>query len=137
VGRATVIDVSDITGEISAERIVERAASGDLARVLLRSNRSIANGTFPEAWPSLAPDALEYLLGDGGMKLLGTDSPSVDDRHSKALRNHRTIFGAGAYVLENLDLRATEPGVWELLALPLNVAGLDAAPVRAFLRTIS
>jgi arylformamidase len=68
------------------------------------------------------------------MKLLGVDAPSVDDRESKTLQNHIDIFRAGAYVLENLDLRAIEPGVYELVALPLRVAGLDAAPVRAFLR---
>jgi arylformamidase len=68
------------------------------------------------------------------MKLLGVDAPSVDARDSKTLSNHVLLFTTGAFILENLDLRSIEPGVYELVALPLRVAGLDAAPVRAFLR---
>jgi len=40
-------------------------------------------------------------------------------------------------VLENLDLRAVPPGRYELVAPPLKVHGLDAAPVRAVLRPIT
>jgi arylformamidase len=39
----------------------------------------------------------------------------------------------GVCVLENLDLREAEPGEYVLDALPMKVAGLDAAPVRAVL----
>jgi arylformamidase len=45
------------------------------------------------------------------------------------------LFDNGAYVLENIDLRAVAPGRYELIALPQRLAGLDAAPVRALLRT--
>jgi arylformamidase len=102
--------------------------------VLLRTGRSIAGGEFPESWPTLSNEALLFLLGSGQMKLLGVDAPSVDDRHSKTLENHVNVFTLGCYVLENLDLREIDAGEYELLALPLRVAGLDAAPVRAFLR---
>jgi arylformamidase len=37
-------------------------------------------------------------------------------------------------VLENLNLRAVTPGLYELLAAPLSIEGADAAPVRALLR---
>ncbi len=134
IGRAMVIDVSDIEGEISKDQILERAPAEEFERVLLRTGCCIASGEFPGAWPVLSRDALYHLLGIGNMKLLGVDAPSVDDRESKTLNNHVNLFTTGAYILENLDLRAIEPGVYELVALPLRVAGLDAAPVRAFLR---
>jgi arylformamidase len=129
-----VIDVSDIEGEITKDQIVDRAPANEFERVLLRTGCSIASGTFPGAWPVLSRDALYHLLGVGKLKLLGVDAPSVDDRESKTLVNHVSLFTTGAYILENLDLSAIEPGVYELVALPLRVAGLDAAPVRAFLR---
>jgi arylformamidase len=68
--------------------------------------------------------------------LLGVDCPSVDDRESKTLAVHHALFDGGAFVLENLDLRGVTPGRWELLALPLRVGAMDAAPVRAFLRPL-
>ena len=36
-------------------------------------------------------------------------------------------------ILENLVLADVAPGDYELIALPLKLAGLDAAPVRAVL----
>ncbi len=64
------------------------------------------------------------------------DAPSVDQRESKTLPVHHMIFSGGAFVLENLDLRRVPDGRYELLALPLKVMALDAAPVRAVLRDL-
>jgi len=134
IGRATVIDVADLSGAISLDQLKERTHGKELERVLLRTGRTIADGEFPREWPWLSNDALTHLLGLGNMQLLGVDAPSVDARDSKTLHNHASIFTTGAYILENLDLREIGPGTYELVALPLSVAGLDAAPVRAFLR---
>ena len=69
-----------------------------------------------------------------GLRLLGVDAPSVDARDSKTLEVHHALFEGGAYVLENLDLRDVEDGEHELIAFPLKLLALDAAPVRAVLR---
>jgi arylformamidase len=37
-------------------------------------------------------------------------------------------------IIEGLDLRAVEPGPYELLCLPLRIVGSDGAPARALLR---
>jgi arylformamidase len=74
-------------------------------------------------------------LTERGLRLLGVDAPSVDARHSTQLEVHHALFGGGAYVLENLDLRGVHTGHYELIALPQRLAGLDAAPVRAVLRS--
>lgn len=60
----------------------------------------------------------------------------MDERESKSLEVHQALFGGGASVLENLDLRAVPEGRYELIALPLRLVGLDAAPVRAVLRSL-
>ena len=39
-------------------------------------------------------------------------------------------------ILEGLKLDHVAPGTYELIALPLKLEGLDAAPVRAILRTL-
>ena len=47
------------------------------------------------------------------------------------LRMGKTRF----IILENLDLRAAAPGTYELIALPLKIAGAEGSPIRAVLRT--
>jgi arylformamidase len=40
----------------------------------------------------------------------------------------------GIAILESVNLSQIEPGVYELIALPLKVGGGDGSPVRAILR---
>lgn len=128
-GPAVVVDLSTYDGALGADTV---GALVGTERLLVRTGRSIATGTFPASWPWLADDALDALLR-GGLRLLGVDAPSVDDRESKALTAHRTLFSRGAFVLENLDLRRVSPGRYHLSAYPVCWAGTDAAPVRAVL----
>jgi arylformamidase len=74
-------------------------------------------------------------LAARGVKLIGMDFPSVDHLDSKDLPIHHEIGRAGLFILESLDLCAAEPGVYDLIALPLRIAGADGSPVRAVLRT--
>lgn len=104
-------------------------------RILCRTNQSVSHDAFPDAWPALSEDAADWLTNNG-LRLWGTDAPSVDARPSKELPVHHALFSAGAYVLENLALRDVVPGVYELLAQPLAIHGADAAPVRAMLRAV-
>lgn len=136
-GSAVLLDVSDEDGDIALERVVGALDAGGLGgahieRLLLRTGRSIADGRFPDRWPALTTECASALV-DRGLRLLGVDCPSVDDRDSKSLDVHHALLGAGACVLENLDLRGVSPGVYLLEAMPMRVVGLDAAPVRAVL----
>lgn len=132
IGPAWVSDVRGVHGEIGVDAL--RLPDGAvIERLLLRCGATIAEGTFPASWPSLSQECIAALLGRG-LRLFGVDSPSVDDRESKDLRNHHLLFDGGAFVLENLDLRDIEAGAWDLVAPPLKLDGLDAAPVRAVLR---
>lgn len=102
-------------------------------RLLCRTGYSVARGVFPEEWPALDAEAAEW-LALRGLRLWGTDAPSVDAKSSTSLPVHHVLFRQSAYVLENLALQHVEPGPYELIAQPLAVVGADAAPVRALLR---
>jgi arylformamidase len=131
IGRARVLDVSgEADGPLAIGADDPRVAGCE--RLLLRTGRTIASGRFPGAWPALTA-ASAAALAAAGLRLLGVDAPSVDERESKQLEVHHALFGAGAYVLENLDLSGVQPGDYDLVALPLRLGGLDAAPVRAVL----
>jgi len=135
-GLAHVVDVRDLKGAITLEMLSERLRLPEPMRVLLRTGASVAEGRFPVAWAWL-DDAAATALALRGLRLLGTDAPSVDARDSKTLRTHHACFDHGACVLENVDLRDVSSGTYELRALPMRLQGLDAAPVRALLRSVS
>lgn len=132
VGRAMVIDATGAEGELTIELLDQLGVPPQLERLLLRTGRTVAAGTFPTAWPSIAESAVRVLLGRG-LRLLGVDSPSVDARDSTTLAVHHMLFSGGAFNLENLDLRRVPAGEYDLVALPLKLMALDAAPVRAVL----
>ena len=133
IGPALVVDVGSVPRDLGTEW-AERVPDGT-ARLLLRTGASIASGTFPADWPALSA-AAAVLLVRRGVRLLGVDAPSVDRRESKTLAVHHALFSGGAQVLENLDLRDVAEGEYELAAAPVRWAGVDAAPVRAVLRSV-
>jgi arylformamidase len=51
-------------------------------------------------------------------------------RHTWARLGHSIV------ILEGLVLRDVAAGIYELIALPLKLAGFDGSPVRAILRTL-
>lgn len=102
-------------------------------RVLVRTNHCDDKTKFPARIPTLAPDMPGW-LGAQGVKLIGLDLPSVDQIDDPSMQVHHRLDAANILILENLDLRAAEPGVYELIALPLKLAGAEGSPIRAVLR---
>jgi arylformamidase len=75
------------------------------------------------------------MLVAAGVRLVGIDTPSVDAAASEAHETHRILAAADIVILENLVLDHVQPGLYELLALPLKLTGMDASPVRAILQS--
>jgi arylformamidase len=134
LGQTQVLGVEGPPRDLDVDEILPRLPRGT-TRVLLRTGVSIAGGLFPTDWPALTVAAAQSMVASGVI-LLGVDAPSVDRRTSKSLAVHHALFGGGACVLENLDLSGVVDGIYELIAPPLRIAGLDAAPVRALLRPL-
>jgi arylformamidase len=99
---------------------------------MLKTGCSVATGSFPDEWPSLTESCARTLIGLG-LRLLAVDAPSVDLRDSKSLAVHKMLFQGNACIIENLDLRRTPAGAYELIAFPVKMMALDAAPLRAIL----
>ena len=102
-------------------------------RVLFRTDAWQDRTRFPDAIPTLEPN-VPAILGERGVILVGFDLPSVDELDSKTLPIHYGLAASGIMILEGLDLLGVVPGNYELIALPLRLAGADGAPVRAILR---
>jgi arylformamidase len=99
----------------------------------------LATGTYPdpdrfeEGFAALSPELVEH-LADAGVRLIGIDTPSVDLFSSKDLPAHTACLRRDLAILEGLVLKGVPDGIYELIALPLPLAGFDASPVRAILR---
>ena len=66
------------------------------------------------------------------MTLVGIDTLSIE-AVTRDYPVHRTLLGAGVVIVEGLDLSAAAPGPYQLVCLPLRIAGGDGAPARAVL----
>ncbi len=105
------------------------------ARVLLYTGQSAHWTHFPRDFAALEPDLIRAFSARG-VKLIGTDAPSVDPLESKTLEAHRACFETGMYLLEGLVLEGVPEGEYELICLPLPLVGADGAPARAILRDL-
>ncbi len=125
-------------GEVE-RALVDAAAfpgvGGKLERLLVRT-LDRAYESFPERFPHFTAEGAAALARQPGLRLVGIDTFSVDAVDSKDLPAHRALFAAGIVLLEGLELAVAAPGRYELVALPLKLAGADASPVRAVLRTL-
>lgn len=128
MGPAVVLDGADEVGLDGGalEKAVPRGY-----RVLVRWGRT-DHRAFPEEVTPVPPAWIRR-LAERDVPLLGTDAPSLDAVDSRELPAHRACVDEGIQILENLALSHVEPGRYELRALPLRIAGADAAPVRAVL----
>ncbi|QPF74619.1 arylformamidase [Roseateles sp. DAIF2] len=133
LGPCRVIHAIDCGPLIRIEHL--RHAAADLPpRVLVRCMQKADTAWNPE-FSAYAPETVEWLAAQG-VRLIGLDTPSVDPASSKLLPSHQQLLRLNLRVLENLVLDEVPEGDFELIALPLKLAGACASPVRAVLRTL-
>jgi arylformamidase len=117
---------------VEPAHVADALASG-VERLLIRTYARAPLQRWDPDFAAVAPATVE-LLARHGILLIGIDTPSLDPQESKTMDAHKAVRRYGLSILESLVLDAVEPGDYELIALPLALAGLDAAPVRAVLR---
>jgi arylformamidase len=134
IGPARVIDAR---GESPLCGFDEIASALDNAppRLLFRLMDRLDPMMWPTGFRALAPEAVER-LALRGIRLIGVDVPSIDPETSTGLPSHMVCRAHDLRIIENLVLADVIPGDYELIALPLKLAGLDAAPLRAILRRV-
>lgn len=138
VGPCLVVHVFDAGAAVSSRAIAARLDSlgaPAVERLLVRTWRRAPTAWRPD-FAAIAPEAIGF-LAERGCRLIGVDTPSLDPEASKTMEAHKRILAADMRVLEGLALDDAAEGRYELIALPLKLAGLDAAPVRAILRTLA
>jgi arylformamidase len=130
IGRVLVVDAraGDVIGEDAIAGIDVAAEE----RILFRTRDDVDETRFPKAIKAISP-ALARRLADAGVRLVGTDAPSVDPLDSKTLDAHHALARGRVAILENAVLSAVPAGRYFLVALPLRLTEADSSPVRAVL----
>jgi arylformamidase len=130
VGAALVIDARG--RPVLDETVLDGVRLDGVERILFRTREVVDETEFPPVFAAIAP-ALAERLGDAGVRLVGTDAPSVDPFDSKTLDAHHALAARGLAILENLVLDDVPAGRYMLVALPLRLVEADSSPVRAVL----
>ena len=136
MGDTTVADLRGIAGSIGPDELEGSSLSGEITRLLLRTDNSalwaVDPPSFTDEYVSLSPDGAHWVV-DKGIRLIGIDFLSIEARGAPGHPTHRTLLEAGVVILEGLDLSGVEPGEYTLVCFPLKIAGGYGAPTRAVL----
>jgi arylformamidase len=83
-------------------------------------------------------EAAAKAIVDAGIKLIGIDYLSIEAPGAVGHPVHITLLQKEIVILEGVDLRAVQPGDYELICLPLKYVGGngDGSPARTILREI-
>jgi arylformamidase len=141
MGEAEVVEVPDQIRVIEEDFVTANCVNGS-QRILFKTRNSAfwshpENG-FREDYTYISPAAAGRLV-ELGVRLVGIDYLSVEQFKSVTFQTHHTLLSSGVVILEGLDLREVTRGSYELICLPLKIAGGsgDGAPARVILRTLN
>ena len=129
IGRCRVIDVSGTESSTIAAADLKGKLRG-VKRLLLKTRFSDRD-TFTKEYPSLAYDAA-CSITENGIECVGIDSPSIESYNCDG-SVHCHLLSKGCIIIELLDLSDVLEGDYEMVALPLRLAGLDGSPARVVL----
>jgi kynurenine formamidase len=82
-------------------------------------------------FPGVHPEAAAWLVRERQIKAIGIDTASIDYGQSTGFETHVALLSRNEPVFENLgDLRDLPVQGFELIALPMKIAGGTGGPLR-------
>lgn len=138
IGPAVVAELSDLE-VIAAHDLEALNLPADTRRLLLRTRNSAiwqrGDREFHTDFVALTVEAAQWVVARG-IRLIGVDYLSVQIFQGDP-QTHIALLQAGVVIVEGLNLTEVAPGPYELICLPLKLAGAEGAPARAVLRKVS
>ena len=115
--------VAHANGDLSGDDVIQIM---DEARKCGAKDRILLSGDVV-----VTADAAR-IFAEAGIKLLGNESQSVGPEEAP-MEVHKILLEAEVMLLEGIVLNGVEEGKYFLNAAPLNIAGCEGAPCRAYL----
>lgn len=135
VGTATVFEFPDID-MITPDLLESQNLDSQAERLLLKTKNSDlwinSDHEFNQNFVALSAESASWMVNKG-IKLVGIDYLSIQMFKDSTPLTHRILLEAGIIILEGINLREVDPGEYQLICLPLKLAGSDGAPARAIL----
>jgi len=106
-------------------------------KLLLKTKNSLlwanSKGHFYEDFVALTKESAVWLV-EHGIDVLGIDYLSIQLYKDKGQDTHLVLLENDVIIIEGLNLLQVEPGLYELICLPLALENIEAAPARVILR---
>ena len=135
LGRARVIEVMSRSGVTAEDLAAEDFSSDERILIKTRNSQLWGSAEFHADYVGVTESGARHLVAHG-IKLVGVDYLSVEKYKTPGAPAHHVLLGAGTIVIEGLNLRDVEPGLYDLYCLPLCIVGSDGAPARVVLRRV-
>jgi len=121
---------------ISAETLASLRLAPHTRRLLLKTDNSnfwvAKEPKFQENYACLTESGARWIV-QHGISLVGIDYLSIGS-YRNGVKTHLVLLEANVVVLEGLNLSEADAGDYELICLPLKLAGAEGAPARAVLK---
>ena len=134
---ALVVDVPCAGGtcHVTAAALEALALPAGTERLVLKTDNTRrglwGQPAFRQDYAGVTADGAEWLVRRG-IKLVAIDYLSLCT-FEDLKECHVTLLEKNVHIVEGLDLSRVAPGLWNLLALPMSVAGSDGAPARVLM----
>jgi arylformamidase len=132
IGPAELVRVTPATALVSRDDLPSGWRPSE-SRLLVRTDSAPPGQPIGDGFAGLAVELVKW-LAEAGIELIGVDTPSVDPFSSNDLASHHALLARGITWIEGLDLAAIAPGRYDLIALPMALTGVEAAPTRVLVR---
>lgn len=136
MGQARVIEIRDPESIKPEELRPHQIQRGE--RILFKTSNSARcwqTDDFVEDFVYISQEAARYLAAKQ-VQLVGIDYLSVGGFFKDGVETHHALLEADIWLIEGLNLSEVEPGIVELICLPLKIEDAEGAPARAILRPV-
>lgn len=137
IGDALVVKILGTT-RINADILSEVKIPKSTTRLLLRTDNSSLwekpNNAFYEDFCALTPCAAQWIV-DHKIEVIGIDYLSIQ-KYQDGPKTHQILLENEVIIIEGLNLIHVNPGLYELICMPIYIKNAEAAPARALLRDI-
>ncbi len=129
ITKVRVLDMTHVSGMISTKDLKEKEVlKGEF---LLFKTKNSFEDHFSNQFISLSEEGATY-LAELGILGVGTDGLGIE-RDQPEHGTHKRLFNADVMIIEGLRLRDIEEGIFDMIALPLKIADVEASPARVVL----
>lgn len=136
VGECQVLDLTGEARCVSAEALEKAGVRPGVRRLLFKTRNSQSeywHQPFNPNYIYIHKSAAAWCTARR-MLVVGLDYLTIDSPEEPTFPSHMELLGHETLIIENLNLRHVNPGIYELIAAPVNLIGVDGGWCRALLR---